>query len=147
MTAPNYGTDLATIDDGHGNVDLTPGMVQATGRAVLSQSLIRRQTTPRGSVIDAPNECFDVRDWLNDAVRLEGGAQSARFQQLQSQIVQELRKDQRVKNVTVDIVYTIETKTLRITELVEAGDGPFTLTFSLSPDNITVLVADIQQRQ
>ena len=143
MTQPNWGRDLKTVQV-DGNVDLTPGMVESTGRDLLAESLIRRQTTPRGSVIDAPNDCFDLRSYLNDAIT----ASQARIQQMQNQIVQELRKDQRVNNVTVSVKYFTAEKRLQIVENVSSSEGPFTMTFSIQQDGaVSVLVSDITQRQ
>lgn len=131
----SYGRDLKTVYDGKGNVDLTPGMVESTGRDVLIESLIRRQTTPRGSVIDAPNDCIDVRDWLSD------GLDQTRMQQLQSAIVQQLRRDERVEDASVSVTYDQSRRTLTIVETVIDSDGPFELTLTLSDETITIITS------
>jgi hypothetical protein len=131
----SYGRDLKTVYDGKGNVDLTPGMVESTGRDVLIESLIRRQTTPRGSVIDAPNDCIDVRDWLSD------GLDQTRMQQLQGAIVQQLRRDERVDDASVSVTYDQSRRTLTIVETVIDSDGPFELTLTLSDETITIITS------
>ena len=132
-----FGRDLMTVVDAHGNVDLTPGMLESTGRAVLAQSLVRRQTTPRGSVIDAPNDCFDVRDWLSD------GFSDKRISQLRGTIRAELMKDARVLDVKVTVTYDTAAKKLTIREDVESSDGPFSLTLTVTSLTIELLTEGV----
>ena len=132
----DWGIDLRTVSDGHGNVDLTPGMLESSGRAVLAERLIRRQTTRRGSVIDAPNECFDVKDWLSKEFNPKT------LSQLQGTIVQELKNDVGVLQCTVSVDHAIATKTLTIVEKIVSSAGPFTLTMKVGPDLFEALVTD-----
>jgi hypothetical protein len=128
MTQPSqipYGSCLATMPDANGNLDLTPDMQMATGRVVLAQSLIRRQTTPRGSVITSPNDCIDIRQLLSKEMT------QTSLQALASLIKTELIKDQRVTSVSVQIsVDALGNAT--ITENIGTAQGPFSLTLGIS---------------
>lgn len=134
---PDYGLDLKTVVDANGNVDLTDTMLESTGRAVLIEALVRRQTTPRGSVIDAPNSCFDVRDWLND------GMTGTQIQALQGLIVNELKKDQRVLQVSALVTFNAATRTLTVVETVLSSDGPFSLTLNVSDVTVELLTSGL----
>src|SRR5271154_1730693 len=89
-----YGQDFAIVIVG-GVLDFLPTMGLATGRTLLQQSLICRQTTPTGSVVDCPNDCFDVRDWISE------GMTAQQLAQIGTTISNELMKDQRVSMANV----------------------------------------------
>lgn len=133
----DYGRDLKTVVDANGNVDLTPGMLESTGRAVLAESLVRRQTTRRGSVIDAPNDCFDIRDWLSSEMI------PTKLSQLRGTLRAELEKDERVKIATVTMAYNEQSKTLTITEAIDSTSGPFKLTLSVTDLTISLLTEGV----
>jgi len=137
MTQPvgPYGSCFATLPDANGVVDLTPDMRAATGRDVLIQSLVRRQTTPRGSVITSPNDCLDIRQMIS----LE--MSSADAQRLASSIRLELLKDQRVLSCGVQITIDTTTGNTTIQENIVAAQGPFTLTLVLSNNTINQIIA------
>jgi hypothetical protein len=131
-----FGRDLKTVVDANGNVDITPGMLESTGRAVLAERLVRRQTTPRGSVIDAPNECFDIREWLSKEFN------DANMSKLRGTIKQELLNDVGVLTVDVVTTYDAAKRSFKVVESVVSSDGPFVLTLSVSQLSIDVLVSD-----
>jgi hypothetical protein len=138
MTQPvnlPYGSCLATLPNANGTLDLTPDMRLASGRDVLSQSLIRRQTTPRGTVLTSPNDCLDVR------LLLSAGMTQAQLQALASSIRTELMKDQRVNGVQVTITVDTTTGKTTIAESIQSSFGPFTLTLALSTGSIAIITA------
>jgi hypothetical protein len=130
-----YGSCLATLPNADGTLDLTPDMRMATGRDVLSQSLIRRQTTPRGSVLTSPNDCLDVRQLLS------AGMTQSQLQALASSIRTELLRDQRVNGAQVTITVNTATGATTIQESITSSAGPFTLTLTLTAGAITAVVA------
>jgi hypothetical protein len=136
MTQPTlpYGSCLATLPSLTAVLDLTPDMQVATGRAVLAQSLIRRQTTPRGSVITSPNDCIAVQQLLS------AGMTQAALAALAGAIRQELLKDQRVNAVSVTISLS-PTNVATISEQIQSSTGPFSLTLTLTNGTITQIVA------
>lgn len=135
--APNFGSTLWTGTNIYGEIDIDPTGRVANGRDVLSQRIILRQTTPFGSVIDSPNDCFDVDDWLS------GNMTDGQIAQLPAQIQTELLKDQEVLSVQVTVSYTPATSTLKIVENIVSAYGPFSLTLIVTPGNVDTLVGQI----
>lgn len=135
MTQPSlpFGSCLATLPTSTSFLDLTPDMQMATGRDVMTQSLIRRQTTPRGSVLSSPNDCIAVQNLLN------AGMTQAALQALAASIRQELLKDQRVNAVSVNIALS-PTNVATIIEQFQTSQGPFSLTLVLSPGTIQQII-------
>jgi hypothetical protein len=135
MTIANpYGTDMAITNQG-GILDLEPTMREVSGLPVLAQSLVMRQTTPTGSVIAVPNDCFDVRSWVSKGMTL------AEINGLGPRVAVELQKDERVSAATVTSSFTLTTSTLVLTESIQSSLGPFTLTLTLTPSNVSFVVA------
>ncbi len=137
QSAPAFGSTLAMCTNLNGEWDCDPTGRMATGRDVLSQRLINRQTTPLGSVIDSPNDCFDVSDWLS------ANMTDGQVAQLPGQIHTELLKDQEVQSLTVTVNYNPATSTLILTENIISGYGPFSLTITVTPGNVSALVGQI----
>ena len=135
--APAFGSTLAMCTNLNGEWDCDPTGRMATGRDVLSQRIINRQTTPLGSVIDSPNDCFDVSDWLS------ANMTDGQVAQLPGQIHTELLKDQEVQSLTVTVNYNPATSTLILTENIISGYGPFSLTITVTPGNVSALVGQI----
>ena len=133
----DFGRDLRTVVDANGNVDLTPGMLESTGRAVLAERLVRRQTTRRGTVVDAPNDCFDVRDWMSSEFS------PTKTSQLRGTIRAELMKDQAVRNVVVTVTYNSARKSLVIVEQIDSSEGPFTLTLTVGQLTLEILTTGV----
>lgn len=132
---PNpYGIDLQSLPNSQGVIDLDPGMIEGSGRTLLAQSLVRRFTTPRGSVIDAPNDCLDVRSFLS------AGFTQAQINGLSGTLKAEAEKDERVVNADVQATYQPSTRALTITMSIQSGYGPFSLTLSLINGQVTVSV-------
>jgi hypothetical protein len=136
QTTNPYGTDLGTYPNAaaNGAIDLDLGMSEVTGRTLLAQSLVRRQTTPPGSVIDSPNDCLDVRGWVS------AGATQQQLNALAGNLKSELLKDERVTAVTVTVSFNQATMTLTIDEQVTSSYGPFTLTLAVSQVTLSLLI-------
>ena len=138
MTQPAqlpWGSCLATLPNAQGQIDLTPDMQIATGRQVIAQSLVRRQTTPRGSVLTSPNDCLDIRQMISQ------GVTQSQLQAYASSLRTELLRDQRVLSAAVQISYDPVKNVTTITENVQTSAGPFTLTLTLSTGSIAVILA------
>ena len=123
-----YGQDFAIVLNG-GVLDFLPTMGLQTGRALLTQSLICRQTTPTGSVIDCPNDAFDVRDWISEGMTL------AQLSQLGTSVSNELMKDQRVGSAIVQASYSLATSQVILNEAITSLYGPFS--FVLGVNTVT----------
>jgi hypothetical protein len=132
-----YGTDLATVIQSDGSIDLDPGMSEVTGRALLVQRLMRRVTTPRGSVVDAPNDCIDIRGYVR------AGVLASTPGNIQIQLQKEFLKDQGVVTAQVGVNYVVTTGTLTISANLSSSYGPLSLTFALTAGNVQVLVGGL----
>lgn len=135
--APNYGVTMNMLVNGSGFVDIDPTGASVTGIAVLAQRLVLRQTTPLGSVIDSPNDCLDIQDMLSS------GMTDAEIAQLPGQIQQELVKDQEVLAVVASVTYTPSNSTLSIVENIQSQQGPFSLTLTVTPSNVSFVIGQI----
>ena len=140
MTQPDnpWGSDLWIGPNADGVLDLDPSGRVVTGLPVLIQSVIMRQTTPTGSLIGAPDECFDLRSFVST------GMTATQIQSLQSFITSQLLRDQRVTSAKVQANFNFGTSTLTVTEVIGSSLGPFTLTLSVgqaSALDINVLYA------
>lgn len=136
MTNNPFGTDLQSLPDKNGVIDLDPGMLEGTGRILLSQSIVRRFTTRRASVIDAPNDCINIRDFLSD------GLTQAQIAQIGKTLEKECEQDQRVLKADVSVQYLFQTKALIINMSIQSSDGPFSLTLSLINGQVSVSVLE-----
>lgn len=137
QSSPNpFGDALWTGPNAQGIIDMDPMLRRVTGRDVLSQSLVRRQTTPRGTVVDSPNDCFDVRSWVSD------GMTQAQLQQLSNVIRTELLRDQRVQDCQVQVSYNTGTSALTVVENIQSGYGPFSLTLAVTAVTVQILEAN-----
>lgn len=121
----------------HFVLDADPSMRTTTGRALLVQSLLCRQTTPRGSVIDCPNDCIDLRDYVS------AGMTPLQITQMFGTIQGELLKDQRVAQATVTGTYSFQTSVLTLNEAIQSAYGPFTMTLNVSAVNVILLNANL----
>lgn len=139
MTQPAspYGVTLWTGVNQFGQLDVDATGLLVTGVQLVAQRLVLRQTTPQDSCADAPNDCFDVRDWLSS------GMTDAQVAQLPAQVQSEIQKDQAVQSASVSVMLTPSTATLILTESVQSAAGPFTLTLTVTPSQVSFLVSQI----
>lgn len=133
-----YGTDLGSFPNAAANgvLDVDLGMSEVSGRTLLSQSLVRRLTTPTGSVVDSPNDCVDIRGWVSS------GVTQAELQNIAGNLKTEIEKDERVVAATVAVAFNSATQTLTITINVQSGYGPFSLTLTVANLTVSVLLAN-----
>jgi len=130
VSPPNpYGTDFWL---GGVPLDLDPSMRLTSGRALLAQNIVCRLSTPRGSVIDCPNDCLDLRGELSDG--MTQSAINALFGTIRSEVL----KDNRVKDCVATGSYDNETSTFSPTLAVTSLYGPFSLTLEI--DSVTVKI-------
>jgi len=132
-----FGSTLWTGTNFQGVIDIDPTGQLVTGRTVLAQRLVLRQTTPLGSVFDSPNDCFDVDDWLSN------NQTDTQLTALATTIQQQLLRDQEVQGAVVQLTFVPETSTLTVVEQIQSGQGPFSLTLTITPSGVTALVGQI----
>ena len=139
VTAPAsaYGVTLWTGVNQFGRLDVDPSGLTVTGLLLVAQRLVLRQTTPLDSCADAPNDCFDLRDWLSC------GMTDTQVAQLPGLVQNELQKDVAVQSASVSLVFTPSTATLILTENVQTAQGPFSLVLTVTPSQVSFLVNQI----
>lgn len=121
----SFGTDVDTFPD----LDGTGRMI--SGPRVIMVMALRRLTTPYGSLRYDPDFGLDLREYLNedlDAVALL---------MLQSRIVMEVSKDERVLRCTARV--TLLDDVLRIRIGIATEQGPFEFTLSISDVTAQIL--------
>lgn len=131
---PNYGYDLWCTDD------LTIGMKEIDGNdniTIVSQSIYRRLTTPRGQLIDDEDYGYDIRGLLHR------GMTANQMLAIPGTIKQEILKEERIDEVNVKIV-SANVTTGKLTLEVEgiAQEEPFTLTISVDQAALVIISND-----
>lgn len=115
----DFGTDFDCVND----VDATGRMV--TGNLLVAQAVARRWSTPAGGLIGDPNYGYDLNDRINeDMDPREIAAMNA---ELEAQAL----LDERVTTCTVSSTLAKD-GTLTVIGDLEAGNGPFRMTVSVS---------------
>lgn len=123
---PDYGTGLNVT------TDWPLSFQYASGLANLGNNLLRRLTTPRGSLAWDRNCGWDVRQLFRsgftaDAINAASSAISA-----------ECEKDERVESASTELTFIAAASTLIIAVSIITAAGPFVLV--LSVDNLTVQI-------
>jgi hypothetical protein len=133
--SPNpFGSDIARLFTATGVGDMTPAAAEVSGPDVVVQRVLARITTRKGTVIDCPNDCLDIRDFLragNDPQTLAG---------FQGQLQAEIIKEECVTKVVVAVQYNLQTAQMSISISCQTAAGPFTLTLGVSNLTITLLL-------
>jgi phage baseplate assembly protein W len=98
----DYGSDISTFPDLDGTFTLI------TGTRVVCEAVARRLSTPRGSLLGAPDYGIDLRAYVNesmDADVLAGLQRSAKL---------EIAKDERIASVAVAASFDFASSTLTL---------------------------------
>lgn len=88
-----YGRDLSCV------MDLTSSMAESTGRILLAEACARRLQTDRGELLDDPDYGYNIVGELGTDINLTDLAR------IQSQIDEELVKDERVSSSTTTAIW------------------------------------------
>jgi phage baseplate assembly protein W len=118
----DYGTDLACI------TGLSPECRSVSGLRLLSEAIVRRLTTPRGRVIDAPDYGTDLHDYLGAEFTPRTSAQ------IVAAIKGELDKDERIAQ-SEPVIQTLDSlaRSMTIAIAVTTVEGvTFRLVMSVS---------------
>lgn len=120
----DFGTDLSL------DPDLSFDFV--SGYDNLLEALMRRLTTPEGSLFYDADYGLDIREWLNEAVTDEV------IEELRQAIVEQLESDSRVLTAEVAVKQQ-ESRYLLIGAIVETTNGPFELVLAADQVKVEVL--------
>lgn len=132
-----FGQDFWLGGSPQGILDGDASLRLTTGRALLAQRILCRLSTPRGSVIDCPNDCIDLRDSLS------AGMTAAQISALGSTVRGEVLKDQQVTDCQVSSTFSFQTSALTMTLSVQSGQGPFTMVLLVSQVSVQLLNANL----
>lgn len=122
-----FGIDISALPD--------LSFVLRSGLENLRERLLRRLTTPRGSLHYDPDYGMDIRLLLNESLSPEVQYEYAVL------IASELEKDEAVFDVVVDF-FVIDQVTLRIKSAVQTTDGIVNFILELDRVNYEVLRAE-----
>lgn len=130
IAAPNadavgFGSDLDCVSD------CTDDFAELDSSSPLgiAQAAVRRLTTPRGALPDDPGYGLYLPGYCNR------GVTQSDLRDLNGLIAGELRRDDRIADLTVVLSYAATTKTLSVTCQITPDDpalGIFTFTFSVT---------------
>lgn len=129
--ATNFGKDTSCT------TSLTPGRY-VTGAKLVAEACYRRLTTPRGMLRggdDEANYGLDLTELIGStSTKLDAAALGAR-------VKAELLKDERLLNVTVEVVRTLEgpATAYDVTIYGETDAGPFDLQIGISDVTVELL--------
>lgn len=125
-----FGRDLASFWGPQGpDIDFN----EVSGIDVLLQRIIRRISTPKGSVVGCPNDCIDVRTYLG------AGITNADVQGIQAEIQTQILRDEAVLSCNVTSSYNTTTRALSVAIRGSSALGPFSMTLSVSAVSVQLL--------
>lgn len=124
----SFGTDISALPD------LSFGL--KTGRENLRERLLRRLTTPRGSLHYDPDYGMDIRLMINESLTAEVQYEFAVL------IALELEKDEAVLTAR-PLFEILDQETLRIRNEIQTTDGVVSFILELNQVNFEVLRATI----
>lgn len=133
-----WGTDLSCAED------LTEEMDEVGGldARVLAEAIVRRLTTPRGSLPDVRAADFrDMNYGLDLSSYLNRGVTADEIRGLAAIVRSELTKDDRISGVTVTVTPSPNGSSLAIDLLVtprDPGIDPFSLVLSVTSSSVLV---------
>lgn len=126
----DFGIDVGSYPD----YDLLGTLV--SGNAGLGQRVAKRLTNPRGAWFWAPNECTDLRQYLNDTLTIE--KQST----IKNDVEREVQREEQVLSVTADVIISSpvsalgQTITIHIVGMTQ--DGPFKFVMNVTSVTLSI---------
>ncbi len=132
----DLGTDISTPAGSDGLPGLDPAFRVVSGRTALAQALLRRLTTPRGSLVGDAGYGCDVRGWASDSLS------PGDLRRLEARVADEIRADERVDDVAVTATFALEV--LRIVARVRVVDGSTPLRLTLAVSAVTAELLSVE---
>lgn len=123
---PDYGTDISCT------FDLDPMMRVVSGTEMMAQVCVRRLICRKGSLLSDPLYGIDVRDFLGSRI------DATFLARVQSLVVGELTRDERIFSAKTVATYTTSTGTLSLKIEAFGATGPFSLVLAVSTGLVTV---------
>jgi hypothetical protein len=114
---------------------LDPGGALVSGIVALSQRIARRLTTPRGAWFWAPNECTDVRAYLNEGMGPDA------LSRIKGDIEREALREEAVATANADVSFNAQSMTLTIHLTGTTKAGPFQFVMNVTAVTLAILKA------
>lgn len=129
--APQFNSELTagTVDFGRdvGTFPELDGALKERDEvSLLGEAILRRLTTPRGTLAFHEDYGTDIRAYLNEAVTDD------LLSRIKDGVEVEVLQDERFEAVTASPSYAPSTRTLTLEVEVTVADGPFTFTISVT---------------
>ena len=129
---PDLGTDGAWFG---GDIDARIGLT--SGLTLLGQDLVARLSTPRGGLWYDEDYGYDLSGLLND------DTSPARILEIQHNVEEEVRKDERVEDCRARVSFNAAASALHVSLHVTIAEGAFD--FVLAASAVTVELLQIQE--
>lgn len=126
-----YGTDLSCVTDCTADF----AEVDPNSPVGIAEAVVRRLTCPRGANPDDPDYGLFLPGYCNRASTLRD------LQDLNGQISNELRKDDRIDDLTITISQSPADRSLSVSVLITPADPQltqFSLTFSVTDADVLI---------
>lgn len=130
LTGGDTGTDISVLASQNGS------WPERGGSPMVAEQLLRRITTPRGTLDFSPNDGIDVRDLVRDDMDQSGVFQA------QQMVENEILKDERVEEVTVHGSFATDTQALTLSISVQRSADTFKLVLAVTDVTVDVLSAE-----
>lgn len=115
---------------------LDPAFTLVSESRIVAEAALRRLTTPRGSLLRAPNYGTDLREALLS--RLD----RARLDAWRARVEAELRKDDRIETVAARLAFDRITGTLSVRVEGTTGATPFAFTLAVTEVTTELLAVE-----
>jgi hypothetical protein len=125
----DLGTDVSSYPD------YDPMGTLVSGTVALCQRIARRLTNPRGAWSWAPNECTDVRAYLNDAITPD------RLAAMKNDIEREALREEAVQTANADVSFNAQSMNLTIHLTGTTANGPFNFVLQATSVSLAILKA------
>lgn len=130
MATLDTGTDVSCYPD----YDPLGSIV--SGNVALCQRIARRLSNPRGAWFWAPNECTDIRAYLNETWTAASSAQC------KTDIEREVLREETVQFANADVSFNSATSTLTIHLTgTTSTTGPFAFVVAVTAVTLSILKA------
>lgn len=120
-------------EDTEATTDSTFARRQVSGQEAMGQAMLRRLTTTRGALasLGQPDYGYNLRQFL------KGPAPP--ISTLNGNVENELLKDERIEDVTVETSYNALSETLTVKSTGFGAEGPFDLTLVIGDVTVEIL--------
>lgn len=125
----DLGIDISSYPD----YDLLGTLV--SGNVALSQRIARRLTNPRGAWSWAPNECYDIRSFLNAQMTSE------KLAEIKNGIERECLREEAVNTITATLSWSSADQRLTASLSGSTSTGAFSFVLGVTSVTLTLLQA------